>query len=146
MAKKTYPATKALEHYDADFFNWTMGKLGDCFDFWIQDIDGLVRDRKGNILLLEIKRRDYTPKPYQERNMALLDEIIKAGIDQLGGQVQITVNGKKETHTIHYHGFKLLQLSGETFNDSNFTVDGKPINAEDLVKLLRFENLTNYTG
>lgn len=60
MTKKVYPATKALEHYDADFFNWTMGKL--------------------------------------------------------------------------------LQLSGETFDGSKFTIDGKPISGEDLIKLLMFGN------
>ena len=72
--------------------------------------------------------------------MALLDEILRAGIDQLGGVVKIKINGKTETHTIRYHGFKLLQLSGETFDGSKFTIDGKPISAEDLVKLLRFGN------
>lgn len=142
MTKKTYPATKALEHYDADFYHWTIGKLGASFDLWIQDIDGLIRDRHGNLMLLEIKRRDYTPKPYQARNMALIDEILRAGIDQLGGVVKITINGKTETHALRYHGFKLLQLSGETFDGSKFTIDGKPISAEDLVKLLRFENPT----
>jgi hypothetical protein len=63
---------------------------------------------------------------------------LRAGIDQLGGVVKITINGKTETHTIRYHGFKLLQLSGETFDNSKFTIDGKPISTEDLVKLLRF--------
>ena len=140
MTKKTYPVAKALEHYDADFYHWTMGKLGGCSDLWIQDIDGLIRDRKGNIMLLEIKRRDYNPKPYQGRNMALIDEILKAGIEALGNQVKIIINGKIETHTIRYHGFKLLQLSGETFDGSKFTIDGKPISTEDLIKLLRFGN------
>ena len=56
--------------------------------------------------------------------------------------MKITIDGKTETHTIRYHGFKLLQLSGETFDGSKFTIDGKPISTEDLVKLLRFGNYT----
>ena len=145
MIKKTYSTTKALEHYDADFYIWTMGKLGECTNLWIQDIDALVRDRQGNIMLLEIKRRDYMPKPYQARNMALIDEILKAGIDQLGGEVKIKIDGKIETHSITYHGFKLLQLSGDSFQNSTFTVDQKPISKENLIKFLKFEDPTKMT-
>ena len=130
---------KVLDQYDRDFYEWTIDRrLGDPFNLWIQDIDGLVRDRKGNLLLLEIKRRNFEPKPYQARNMAILDEILKAGIEALGGKVTITQGDRLEVHEITFHGFKLLQLSGDRFAQSDFTLDGEPISAEDLVKTLSF--------
>ena len=138
MTAKTYSPNKALQNYDADFYHWTTRLLGNCSDFWIQDVDALLRTRDGDMMMLELKRYDYEPKPYQGRNMALLDEILKAGIEALGGKVKINYNGRIETHEIRWHGFKLLQLSGQTFDNSTFTLDGQSISTEDLVRLLSF--------
>lgn len=139
METKTYSG-KRLEHYDADFYRWTMAqKLASPHDLYMSDIDAMIRDRAGNIRLLEIKRLNYEPKPYQARNMALLDAILKAGIEALAGKVEIEINGRRERHSITYHGFNLLQVSGESFFNSEFTLDGEAMNASQLSQQLKFK-------
>lgn len=136
-------AGKDLSHYDADFYHWTMEqKLASPHDLYMSDIDAMIRDRSGNIRLLEIKRRNYKPKPYQARNIALLDAILKAGIEALAGKVEIEIKGRRERHNIRYHGFNLLQLSGESFFSSEFTLDGEAMNASQLSQQLNFKAAT----
>lgn len=130
---------KDLTHYDADFYRWTKATLNTSEkDLWIQDIDSLIRDRDDNLMLLEIKRRDYNPKGYQRRNMLILDQIIKAGLNALGDNVTISIGGKTERHQVNYQGFNLLQLSGDSFFDSSFKFNGQDISSDDLAKLLSF--------
>ena len=51
---KTYSG-KYLASYDADFYRWTMAqKLASPHDLYMSDIDAMIRDRAGNIRLLEI--------------------------------------------------------------------------------------------
>ena len=139
MDSKTYTG-KYLAAYDADFYRWTMAqKLASPHDLYMSDIDAMIRDRAGNIRLLEIKRLNYEPKPYQARNMALLDAILKAGIEALAGRVEIEINGRRERHSVTYHGFNLLQLSGESFFDSEFTLDGSAMDASQLSQQLNFK-------
>lgn len=139
---KTYSG-KRLEHYDADFYRWTMAQeLASPHDLYMSDIDSLIRDRAGNIRLLEIKRLNYEPKPYQARNMAILDALLRAGAEALAGKVEIEINGRRERHHVTYHGFNLLQLSGESFFDSEFTLDGEAMNASQLSQQLNFKAAT----
>lgn len=134
--------SKFLDSYDRDFYDWTIdNELGDPRDLWISDIDAIVRDRNDNLMLLEIKRNNYQPKPYQRRNMAIIEEIMRVGIEALGGRVEIEINGRREVHNVAFHGFKLLQLSGVKFGDSKFTVDGHELSATELLELLRFGNV-----
>lgn len=140
---KTYSG-KYLAAYDGDFYRWTISQaLASPLDLYMSDIDAFIRDRAGNIRLLEIKRRNYEPKPYQARNMALLDTILKAGIEALGGKVEIEINGRRERHEITYHGFNLLQLSGDSFFNSEFTFDGETMDASAIGDLLKFSAPTH---
>lgn len=139
--KKEYK-DKDLSHYDADFYHWTIDQHFDKKSFWIQDIDALVRDRNDNLMLLEIKRRNYSPKPYQKRNMKILDHILRAGIEALNGNIDISIDGKSENHQVNYHGFKLLQLSGDSFSDSDFKLNGRNVTSDQLAKLLSFDKKT----
>jgi hypothetical protein len=130
---------KNLTHYDADFYRWTKATLNTSErNLWIQDIDSLIRDRDDNLMLLEIKRRGYDPKGYQRRNMLILDELIKAGLDALASNVTISINGYQECHQVSYHGFNLLQLSGDSFFDSSFYFNGQDISSDRLADLLSF--------
>jgi len=139
-AKKDQYRGKALEHYDADFYNWTIDhELGDPRDLWISDLDAMIRDRQDNFRLIEIKRRNFEPKPYQARNMAILDRIFTYFMDHTGGNVEIVINGRKERHKVTYHGFDLLQLSGPSFYESDFTLNGKPVSDQELADILAFK-------
>lgn len=138
METKNYSG-KYLADYDADFYRWTNSQvLGDAQDLWISDLDAVIRDRKDNLLLLEIKRLDFKPKPYQARNMAIIDALINAGIQALAGIVEIEIDGKREKHRVNYHGYKLLQLSGTSFFKSEFKIDGDQVTAQELAQILSF--------
>lgn len=131
---------KYLANYDADFYNWTIDQNFSKRDLYIQDTDAVIRDRKDNLMLLEIKRRNYSPKPYQKRNMKIIDAIMRAGIAALGGNVGITIDGQNEHHNVTYHGYKLLQLSGDSFYNSDFTLNGQQITSDQLADAISFGN------
>jgi hypothetical protein len=145
MSEQKQYTGKNLKYYDGDFYTWTIDQaLADARDLYICDVDAVVRDRRGNLRLLEIKRNDFDPKPYQERNIAILDAIIRQWQDITGGELEIEIGGRIERHTIAYHGFNVLRLSNESFYTSTFTLDGEPITGEALADLLRF-NCANVT-
>ena len=75
--------------------------------------------------------------------MALLDAILKAGIEALAGRVEIEINGRRERHSVTYHGFNLLQLSGDSFFNSEFTFDGETMDASAIGDLLKFSAPTH---
>lgn len=139
----THYTRKYLEHYDADFYHWTIDQDFDPASLWIQDTDAVIRDRNDNLMLLEIKRRNYSPKPYQKRNMKIINAIMRAGIAALGGNVNITIDGQREQHKVTYHGYKLLQLSGDSFYSSDFMLNGEPISSEQLAEIISFGNYTS---
>jgi len=125
---------------DLDFYRWTISRsLGAPLDYWITDVDGVIRDRAGNLQLLEIKRKNAELKAHQARTIAILDALIRAGIEALGGVAEIEINGRKERHKINYHGAKVLQLSGVSFFDSEFKIDGRKVTPEELSELLKFD-------
>lgn len=135
---KTYTG-KSLKYYDGDFYRWTIERnLGEPLDLYMCDVDAMIRDRRGNLRLLEIKRNDFDPKPYQARNIAILDTIIRQWQDITGGDLEIEIGGRIERHNITYHGYNVLRLSNASFFDSTFTLDGDPITGGDLADLLRF--------
>ena len=131
---------KNLAHYDADFYNWTIDQDFNERDLYIQDTDAVIRDRKGNLMFVEIKRRNYEPKPYQKRNMKIINAIMKAGIAALEGNIEITIDGKRENHNVTYHGYKLLQLSGDSFYSSDFTLNGRQVSSDQLADTIGFGN------
>lgn len=135
---KTYTG-KSLKYYDGDFYRWTIERnLGEPLDLYMCDVDVLIRDRRGNLRCLEIKRNGFDPKPYQERNIAILDTIIREWVYMTGGELEIEIGGRIERHNITYHGYNVLRLSNESFFTSTFTLDGEPITGEELGDLLRF--------
>lgn len=124
---------------DWDFWDWTFSQaLGDPRDLWISDLDAVIRDRSDNLLLIEIKRRNSEIKPYQLRNMRILDALIRAGIKATGGVVEIEIGGKREKHRVNFHGARLLQLSKESFFNSAFKIDGDQVSPEELAQILSF--------
>jgi hypothetical protein len=138
-SEKNY-TTKSLKYYDADFYQWTIDQeLGEARDLYICDVDAMVRDRRGNLRLLEIKRNNFNPKPYQARNIAILDTIIRQWVNITGGEIEIEIAGRVEHHKITYHGFNVLRLSNGSFYTSTFTLDGEPISGEELADMLRFD-------
>lgn len=136
---------KYLADYDHDFYNWSIANLPSAKNFYVQDIDALIRSRSGGLQLLEIKRNGFTPKPYQKRNMLLIDAILKHFFETTDGVVTIEINGKIENHSLSYSGYNLLQLTSTSFTNSNFVWNGEHITTNELIENLNFTNsVPNY--
>ena len=135
-------AGKYLADYDADFYRWSVANLPDARNYFIQDSDALIRSRSGGLQLIEIKRKSFRPKPYQERNIRILDEIIRHYFETTDGNVTIEINGRKETHSLSYFGFNLLQLTNTSFKNSSFVWNGEHVTEDDLIEKLSFDQTT----
>ena len=125
------------DKYDSDWHDFTKEYLPDTL--LIQDIDSVIRDRKGNIMFLEIKRNGAPINPFQRYTAAIVNCVFGAIVNLTGGMIVISILGKRQRHRIKFHGFHLLQLSGDSFNNSTFKLDGKPISKTDLIDFLSFK-------
>jgi len=109
-------------------------------DYWVMDADAVIRDREGNIMMLEIKRNNYKPKPHQVRTMKIIDQVFKFFMENSDGTVTIEIDGRKEVHPVNWAGYNLLQLSGTSFFDSDFRWNGELVTTEELIRKLSFES------
>lgn len=126
------------DNYDTDFYQFCQN-LRPSRELFIQDVDALIRDRNDNFRLLEIKRNNYNLKGYQRRNILILDALLKAGIAATGGRIELTLPaGQKEVHNVKFHGYNVLKLSGNSFDNSGFNFDDKEVSKQGLIDILNF--------
>ena len=116
---------------------WTAEHLPDCESYFISDIDMLIRDRAGNLLLAEIKRRGAEMNHHQRTTYELLDELIKAGIQ--ANPKGIIIPSMRYPLKLKYKGIHLLQFENTTFEDGQIYWDKKQITPDQLKLILRFE-------
>ena len=122
---------------DPYLMGWTAEHLPDCESYFISDIDMLIRDRAGNLLLAEIKRRGAEMNHHQRTTYELLDKLIKAGIK--ANPKGIIIPSMRYPLKINYKGVHLLQFENTTFENGPIFWDKKPISPEQLKLILRFE-------
>lgn len=128
---------RSTEHApDAVWMEFTGTHLPDAEHYWLTDIDTVIRDRNGNMMLLELKYNGRDISPQQRSTLLLLDQLIKAGVKNLSGSVNVP--GLKYPIQVHYAGAHLLQLSGTDFENSTFTWDRKPVTKDELIRKLTF--------
>ena len=131
--------TKGTHFYNADFLEFCKTYLPGEVDFWINDIDTFIlRNRTGEIMLLEIKKNGYRPKPNQVRGFKIIDALMRAGQDATGGRVTISVDSKPERYRVNYRGFFLLTLSGTNIKESKLYWGAKEVTMDELADLLSF--------
>ena len=122
---------------DRYLMDWTAEHLPDCQSFYISDIDMLVRDRAGNFLIAEIKRRGAEMNHHQRATYELLDELIKAGIQ--ANPKGIIIPSMRYPLKLKYKGIHLLQFENTTFEDGQIFWDKKQITPEHLEQILNFK-------
>lgn len=125
------------EHSPDQYFqNWTLDNLPDSKNFWISDVDMVLRDRQ-NIAIVEIKRLNGKLKPSQSITYQYLDFVLKSFHQK---PVPISINGYKTTTTLNYRGFFVLTLSGTTFEDSEtILINGIEQTESEVINLLSFK-------
>jgi hypothetical protein len=134
----TGQARRRTQHApDAYLMDWTAENLPSCESFFITDLDMVVRDRKGNMLIAEVKRRSATMTPQQRTTYELISELIKEGIK--ANPDGIIVPSMRYPVKVNYLGVHLLQFENTTFEDGQIFWDKTPISTEQLKGILSFE-------
>lgn len=125
---------------DPEFFDWCRRKLPNARSFWITDVDAVLRDRRGNMALLEIKRRRASVPTHQDITYQVLDTALKA----ISGQVT-TVSASGDPVTwfncpVSYRGRYTLTFERTGFEDGRAWLNGREVSEQEVVKVLSFEN------
>jgi len=127
--------TKRYDNHSTEFGLWLRGQLPEqqkavnSIDsgrgFVATNIDYLWRNYKtGKWMLLEEKRYNSYPKRWQKELMGLLH--------------------KCSLSDPNYCGIYLLQFSNTNPDDGDIMINGVPATADELLELLRFENIDKY--
>ncbi|MCB0644699.1 MAG: hypothetical protein KDC44_23805, partial [Phaeodactylibacter sp.] len=68
---------------DPYLLDWTSRNLPSPESYFISDVDLVIRNRSGCLMLIEIKRFLTTCKEHQKTTLRMLDALIRAGLDRL---------------------------------------------------------------
>lgn len=136
----TGKATQFAANYDNDFLQFAQKELPDAFSFWVMDIDSfVVRSRTGKIMMLELKRMGYDCKEHQARTISIIDYLVTAGMKAKKGNVRIVENGQRRKFRVEWYGYNVLKLSNDSFENSTFYWNDKPIGREMLKSVLSMD-------
>lgn len=134
----THTYRKTSYSSDPGFFDWTSTNLPDPGSYWITDVDAVIRDRQGRVLLLEIKRQRANVKTHQAVTLAALDYALR----QANGKTfTATVNGRTISQTIDYQGCYVLQFEKTGFEDGAVYLNGQEVTEAEVRRVLSFEDL-----
>ena len=141
---KTHYAKNTNHISDEDFKKWTAdnlptGKSG----FYVTDLDAIIRDKKGNLMLLEKKCQNAVCSDNQNITLQIINYLIERGAQACGSRVPVSINGETKIFPIRFHGAHLLQLSGEKFDGSVLRFDRQLVSTSQLIDILSFKNF-NY--
>lgn len=125
-----------LSESDKYLFDWMQTNLPPASSYWVTDADYIIRDRKGNMMLIEKKLKGAKMKQAQSITYAILSKALQL-ID--GKKIPIMIDGKRYGIKIKYHGFHTLVFSNTTFENGIVFWDGQPISQAQLVKVLSFK-------
>ena len=130
--RTTYRKTKFVE--DKYLMDWIGCNLPAAKEgFTATDLDLILRDKTGNIMLLETKRRFAKVKDHQ----AITFQILDAALRRLNGEtIKVKAFGTKINVPIKYKGFKLLQFKNTTFEDGDVFLNGQRMSEEEIKTVL----------
>ena len=137
MAANVVGGVKTKFHPSKDFATFTSQNLRP--DLLLMDIDLVVRDRTGNMMLLEIKARGKIINPQQRATLSILH----AALSLLNNKVVKLFLSKcmYVENTLKYWGCHLLQFEkGEADFSGKVWLDGKEVTKEDVIAFLNFQS------
>lgn len=133
--KKTYQKTDHAA--DPYLFEWTATNLPTANNYFITDIDMIIRSRSGQIMIVEIKRRNATVNGHQRTTYEILDQCLQAGID--AHKAGFVLPSMQYPVKLQYLGFHVLQFENTTFEDGPIYWDGQQISVDQVKQILSFE-------
>lgn len=124
---------------DGDFMDWCGKNLPSPISYYITDFDSIIRNRKGCIITMEIKRKMSSLKPAQAITQGLIDSLLTQAN---GKKISVTPYGKDSSIdiTIDYKGYYLVQLSSTNFTNSDFYINGVKVTEQRLIEILSFKD------
>ncbi|NRB51388.1 MAG: hypothetical protein HRU41_27200 [Saprospiraceae bacterium] len=124
---------------DAEWMRFCSENLPDRRQFWITDVDSVIRDRDGNLMLIERKMKNRAVPICQAVTLSALNELIIQGVEATGGKIEVEVYSKKYQIEIKYYGLKVVQCASSSYADGVLYVNGKEVSKQELIKLLSFQ-------
>jgi len=118
---------------DSYLFDWFSRNLPDAKSYFVTDVDFVIRDRAGRLLLLEVKRRKSEVKPHQNVTFQILHHALK----QISGkEIPVRIDGRKTTLTVFYRGFAFLQFENTSFEDGAAYLNGQQMTERQIIDFL----------
>lgn len=133
--KKQPPGRRTDHAPDPYLYDFFYQNLPDGFQYFVTDLDLVIRNRAGDLMLVEVKRKNADPPIHQRVTLAILDKLIRAGLKQFPGG-RIPVDGW--TVNVSYHGCHLLQFENTTAEDGRVYWDREEVNFSQLIDRLSF--------
>ena len=136
---KTYPPNGATNRKtdfvgDPYLMDWIGRNLPDKYSFYVTDVDLVIRNRQGAIMLIEVKRKDAAVKRHQRTTLFLLDSMIRAAL-----RSQTTFKADGYTITPTYYGLHLVTFANTTFENGAVYFDRDQVTEAELAALLSFD-------
>ena len=136
----TGKATTYAGNYDVPFLEFCQAHLPDALNYWVTNIDSFViRARSGAIMMLELKRNNYDVKEHQRRTIGVVGYLIERGMKSCKGKVQLIEGSRKKKMSVQWYGYNVLKLSHDSFENSTFLWNDKPISRQMLISVLAME-------
>ena len=136
---KTYPPNGATNRKtdfvgDPYLMDWIGRNISDKYSFYVTDVDLVIRNRQGAIMLIEVKRKGAAVKRHQRTTLFLLDSMIRAAL-----RSQTTFKADGYTITPTYYGLHLVTFANTTFENGAVYFDRDQVTEEELAALLSFD-------
>ena len=119
---------------DPYLMDWIGRNLPDKNNFFVTDVDLVLRNRDGALMLIEVKRKGAPVKRHQRTTLFLLDSLIR---EALYHRRTFPADGYSVTPT--YYGLHLITFTNTTFEDGAVMFDRDQVTEEELAALLSFE-------
>lgn len=124
---------------DAEWMRFCSENLPDRRQFWITDVDNVIRDRDGNLMLNERKMKNRAVPICQAVTLSALNELIMKGVEATGGKLEVEVYSKKYQIEVRHHGLKVIQCTSNSYANGILYVNGKEVSKQELINLLSFQ-------
>lgn len=120
---------------DPYLMDWMSQHLPGARNYFVTDVDLVIRNRQGCMMIVEVKRKGAKLKPHQRNTLAIIDTLIRAGIQMTGNT--IAVDGMPIP--VYYVGYFTLTLEGTTFEDGRIFFDGHEVSEQQLITILSMD-------
>lgn len=121
---------------DKYLHQWTLSNLPDAKNFYVNDIDLIIRNRTGCLMIIEVKRYMAKPSTVQSFTYQILDHCF---IKSNGDRITLQGRDKPVSFQLKYQGYHLLQFEKTTFEDGRVYFDNKEVTEKDLIDILSFK-------